>query len=99
MPYFTRKKLVQLSEHSLTLAVDLNDEKTWSLSGHYPLYRGDTSIIQGIAVRVMDENGRVRKEINKQYDFSIKKLYAQYTVDNKVDEEGMLANIPPNNKA
>jgi hypothetical protein len=47
----------------------------------------------------MDENGRVRKEINKQYDFSIKKLYAQYTVDNKVDEEGMLANIPPNNKA
>lgn len=90
MPYFTRKRLIQLSERSLILAVDLNDEKTWSLSGHYPLYRGDTQVIQGIAIRVMDENGRVREEINNSYDFIIKQLQASYTVDLKVSEKRVL---------
>ncbi|MBN1245989.1 hypothetical protein JXA31_10395 [Candidatus Bathyarchaeota archaeon] len=74
----------------MTLAVDLNDEKTWSLSGHYPLYRGDTSIIQGMAVRVMDENGRSRQEINKPYDFFIRQLQASYTVNGKVSEARVL---------
>jgi hypothetical protein len=48
------------------------------------------ALYKGVAVRVMDEKGHARQEINKPYDFFIKQLAASYTGDGRVSEARVL---------